>query len=332
MNNNQMTARVGIFFALGVVLIFVVFEALSKGKLSREDGYVLTAQFRNLKELKAGDEVRMAGVKVGSVSSTRLVGRRAEAVLLIDNKVKVAKDSKATIAMAGLLGSNYVSLDLGSDDIGFLDPNAQLVSVDTADLNSIVSQLGDIGKKVDTALSGLSGALNGNGQAGNPGLIGKIDRMVDDNREKINTITTNLEEITAKINRGEGTIGKLVNDAKLHDELLSTVGEIKLAATQAKDFVKEAQTIVDQVKSGQGTLGVLLYDQQAGENIKVTFRNVREITDKINKGEGTVGKLINDDQLFIQAQGAIKKLDKALDSMGDEAPISAVGTVAGKLF
>lgn len=330
MSNAQMSARVGLFFVFGVALIWVVFQSLSTGKITREDGYELVAHFKTLKELKVGDEVRMAGVKIGAVEQTRLDGRHAVAVLLIDRKIKVAKDSTATIAMAGLLGSNYISLDLGSETAGYLAPGATVHTEDTPDLNTIVRELGDVGKKIDTALSGFNQSLNG-GKAG-PGLIGKLDKMVDDNSAKIGQITTNLQQITDKINRGQGTIGKLVNDDTLNNQLLATVSEIKGAATETKDFVASAQSIVNQVKSGQGTLGVLLYDKASANNLKVTLQNVRDLSDKLNQGKGTLGKLFNDDSLYLQAQGAVKKLDRALDGMSDEAPVSAVGSAAQALF
>ena len=330
MNNTQMSARVGLFFILGVVLIYATLSSLSKGKIGADDGYMLVAQFKNLKELKAGDPVRMAGVKVGEVRRTRLTGRTAEAVLLLDKHVQISKDSTATIAMAGLLGSNYLSLDMGNDSAGFLKEGERINSLDTPDLNTLITQLGDIGAKVDKALSGFSGAISGDAPGG--GLLGKIDTMVEENRLKIGEITTNLQSVTAKIDKGQGTLGKLVNDPKLHDELLATVGEIKLAASQAKDFVANAQTIVDQVKSGQGTLGVLLYDKPSGENIKLVAKNLRELSEKLNSGQGTLGKLMTDDSLYLDAKNTLKKADRALDGMADSAPISAVSAAAGNLF
>lgn len=330
MTNTQMSARVGLFFILGIALIYITLSSLSKGKIGADDGYILIAQFTNLKELKEGDPVRMAGVKIGVVRGTRLKGRHAEAVLLLNKEVRVSKDSTATIAMAGLLGSNYLSLDLGDEKTGFLSDGDRINSLDTPDLNTLVSQLGDIGKKIDKALGGFSGALNGSDNK--QGLVAKIDSLVEDNRANIGQITTNLREITTKVNEGQGTLGKLVNDTKLHDELLASVGEIKGAATQAKDFVAQAQTIIDQVRSGHGTLGVLLYDETSAENIKVVTKNIRELSDKLNKGEGTLGKLINDETLYLDAKTAVKKLDRALDGMADQAPISAVGAAAGALF
>ena len=72
MQNAQQTARVGLFFLLGMALIWVTFETLSGGKILRDKGYQVVAGFDTLKELKEGDDVRMAGVKIGEVASTRL--------------------------------------------------------------------------------------------------------------------------------------------------------------------------------------------------------------------------------------------------------------------
>ena len=329
MNNAQMSARVGLFFLLGVALIVVTFESLSDGKISRRQGYTLIAEFKSLKELKTGDEVRQAGVKIGSVVETRLHGRRAEAVLLVDSRIKIAQDASATIGMAGLLGSNYVSFDLGSENAAAYSPGDSVRTIESPDLNTIVTELGDVGKKVDQALSQFSGAMGG--QDGN-GLIGKLDKLVDTNSTRIGEITTNLKNVTDKIDRGEGTLGKLINDSKLHDELMVSVGDIKSAAAQAKDFMTNAQTIVAQVKSGQGTLGVLLYDQDAGNNIMVATKNLREISDKINQGQGTLGRLISDDSLYLQAQGTLKKADRMIEGLDDQGPITAVGLAAKSLF
>ncbi len=329
MNNAQMSARVGLFFLIGVALVWVTFETLGGKSLSRKNAYTLTAQFSNLKELKAGDEVRMAGVKIGAVSGTQLNGRQAEAVLLIMEHVQVARDATATIAMAGLLGSNYVSIDLGTEAAGFLADGDRIIAGDTPDLNTVISQMGDIGMKIDQALGQFTGAMGG---ANGGGLLDKVDQLVEDNRTRVGDITANLQEITAKVNRGEGTLGRLINDEAGYNELVAAVDEIKGAAAEARTFMGNAQGLIDQVKSGQGTLGTLLYDEEAGANIKLVAQNLRELSDKLNKGEGTLGRLINDDSLFLEAQGTLRKVDRAVDGFADQGPITAVGAAANALF
>jgi phospholipid/cholesterol/gamma-HCH transport system substrate-binding protein len=329
MNNSQMSVRVGLFFLLGVALILVTFETLSRGTITRESGYTLVARFSNLKELKAGDDVRMAGVRIGTVAETRLAGRGAEAVLLIARDVVVSKDSLATIAMAGLLGGNYVTLDIGQEGSGVLADGERIETADTADFNSMVAQLGEIGRKVDQALSQFSGAMEG-GTGG--GFMAKLDRMIDDNQSRIGDITTDLQEITNKVNNGQGSLGKLVNDPEAYERLLAAAEEFRGASAEARLFVSNAQGILEQVKRGEGTLGALIYDQQSGEDIKAVAKNLREISDKLNNGSGTLGKLINDDSLIEEAQSTLRKVDRAVDGLADQGPITAVGAAASALF
>jgi|SRR5580692_3920723 phospholipid/cholesterol/gamma-HCH transport system substrate-binding protein len=329
MNNAQMTARIGLFFLVGAVLIWVTFEALHSGGFHRHNGYILTARFETIKELKVGDSVRMAGVQIGSVEKTLLVNHRAEAMLRINPEFKISRDATATIASAGLLGTNYISFDLGKAD-EFYAPDTEVQTATSADLNSVMTEMGELGHKLEGTFGAISSITQG--KDGQPGLFQRLDKLVSDNSEKVTATISNLHEITTKINEGQGTIGRLVNDPKLHDELLATVDEIKSAADQAKEFVSNAQGIVDQVKSGQGALGTLIYNQETGDNIKRVAQNLRELSDKLNNGQGTLGKLINDDTLYTQTQGVLKKADQAMDSLGDSSAISAVGVAANALF
>jgi phospholipid/cholesterol/gamma-HCH transport system substrate-binding protein len=332
MNNMQQTARVGLFFLLGLALTWVTFETLSGGKVFKDQGYHVIAAFESLKELKEGDEVRMAGVKIGEVEKTRLAGgRRPEALLRIGPDYRIKADANASIIMAGLLGTNYIGVTLGSDTAPDLEDGAEIKTKTTPDLNDVMSQIGDLGKKLEGALGNLSGSLAGDAKGG-PGIIQKIDQLVTENRENISKTTANLQSITDKVNKGDGTLGKLINDPKLHDELVATLNEIKKGASEAKSFVANAQSIIDEVKTGKGALGALVFDQKAGDDLKVSIANLRSVSDKISRGEGTLGKLLSDESMLRDAQAIMKKADRALDGLDDTGPITAVGVIARGLF
>jgi phospholipid/cholesterol/gamma-HCH transport system substrate-binding protein len=332
MNNFQQTARVGLFFLLGLALTWVTFETLSGGKVFKDQGYHVVAAFESLKELKEGDEVRMAGVKIGEVEKTRLAGgRRPEALLRIGPDYKIKSDATASIIMAGLLGTNYIGVDLGSDTASDLEDGAEIKTKTTPDLNDVMSQIGDLGKKLEGALGNLSGSLAGDSKGG-PGIIQKVDQLVTENRENISKTTANLQAITDKVNKGEGTLGKLINDPKLHDNLVSTLDEIRKGAAEAKTFVANAQSIIDEVKAGKGAIGALVFNEKAGEDLKASIANLRAVSDKLSRGEGTLGKLLSDDSMLRDAQAIMKKADRALDGLDDSGPITAVGVVANGLF
>ncbi len=330
MNNMQQTARVGLFFLLGLALTWVTFETLSGGKVFKDQGYNVVAGFQTLKELTDGDEVRMAGVKIGEVERTRLSGRRAEALLRIAPGYRIKSDATATIVMAGLIGTNYISITLGTEAAPYLEDGDEIQTTSSPDLNAVMAQIGDLGKKLEDALGDLGGALSGDGAS--PGIIQKVNQLVTENRESIKQATSNLQQITDKVNKGEGTLGRLINDATLHDELVASIGEIKSGAAEAKNFMANAQSIIDQVKSGKGVIGALVFDETAAGDLRTSLANFRTVSDKLSNGEGTLGKLLSDDSMLTDVQAIMKKADRALDGLDDTGPITAVGIIANGLF
>ena len=330
MNNMSQSIRVGLFFLLGLALAWITFESLNGGRLFKKEGYTLVAGFANLKGLKTGDEIRMAGVKVGAVELTRLAGHRVEALLSIEPGVKIPSDAVASVEQSSLLGSNYLGVTFGTPGIELLKDGDEISTKATVDMSEVISQLGNLGSKLEQVI-GEIGKSMGTGSEGG-GIFQRIDKLVTDNGPKLTETISNLQDITAKIKTSEGTLGKLINDPKLHDDLLAGVSEIKLAAADARVFMSDTKGIVADVKAGKGTLGLLLYDDATANSLKTSMNNLREVSDKLNSGQGTLGKLIADDSLYLSVQSTMKKADRALDGLGDQGPITAVGVVAGALF
>ena len=330
MNNTSQTIRVGLFFLLGLALAWITFESLNGGRIFKQKGYTLVAGFANLKGLKTGDEVRMAGVKVGAITVTRLAAHRVEAVLTIEPGIQIPTDAVASVEQSSLLGSNYLGVTFGTPGGALLKDQDEIKTKPTVDMSEVISQLGNLGSKLEQVVGDIGKAMGGG--SSNENLFQKIDKLVTENGPKLTETVSNLQDITAKIKNGDGTMGRLINDPKLHDELLASVAEIKAAASDARLFMSDTKGIVADVKSGKGALGVLLYDEPTANSLKVSVNNLRDVSDKLNSGKGTLGKLISDDSLYLSAQSTMKKADRALEGLGDSAPITAVGVVASKLF
>jgi phospholipid/cholesterol/gamma-HCH transport system substrate-binding protein len=332
MNNSQQSIRVGLFFILGLALAWITFESLSGGQIFKPKGYTIVAPFANLKGLKEGDDILMAGVKIGSVSKTRLGNQRVEAILLIDPAVKIPNDAVASVQTSSFLGSQHLAVSFGSSEV-HLKHGDEIKTKGTVDMNEVIAQLGTLGAKLETAVGDISKALGGgDGPGGTGSLFTKVDKLVEDNGPKLTETIANLQDITAKLKNGEGTMGRLLNDAKLHDELLASVTEIKSAAADAKVFMSDTRGIVADVKAGKGAVGMLLYDQATADDLRYTMNNLKELSAKLNRGDGTLGKLMSDDTMYKEIQGIVKKADRALDGLGDQGPITAVGVVANALF
>jgi len=115
----------------GVVLLvaisFVVFAFRSSG-LSSTGGYEIRAQFDDASGLAIGTDVRLAGVKVGTVSGQRLDpdSFQANVTFQIDKGIMLPADSSARILPDGLLGGNFVALEPGGEDDA-LEPGSRIL-------------------------------------------------------------------------------------------------------------------------------------------------------------------------------------------------------------
>ncbi len=104
---------VGIFGLLGVVALVILSMRLGQIGLLSSPGYVIYANFDNISGLKTGDQVEIAGVKVGKVVALGLKDDRAQVAMRINKDVKIDDDAIAAIKTSGIIGDKYVSIALG---------------------------------------------------------------------------------------------------------------------------------------------------------------------------------------------------------------------------
>jgi phospholipid/cholesterol/gamma-HCH transport system substrate-binding protein len=119
MNRTVLDLWVGFFVAIGIAAL--LFLALKVGNLSSahlSDLYVLEARFDNIGGLKVRGPVKSAGVVVGRIADIRFDTASYEAVVTInvDGRYRFPKDTFASINTSGLLGEQYIGLEVGGDE------------------------------------------------------------------------------------------------------------------------------------------------------------------------------------------------------------------------
>lgn len=119
MNRTLLDLWVGFFVAIGIAAL--LFLALKVGNLSGaqlSDVYQLQAKFDNVGGLKVRGPVKSAGVVVGRVADIRFDPQTYEAVvtLNVDGRYRFPKDTFAAIYTSGLLGEQFIGLDVGGDE------------------------------------------------------------------------------------------------------------------------------------------------------------------------------------------------------------------------
>lgn len=123
-----------------IAAFFLVF-AYSTADLRAVEGYEVTARFYNIDGLGAGSDVRVGGVKVGSVIAQRLDQETYEALVVMSVKpeIDLPTDTEVSVATEGLLGGNYVRLVPGNSE-QTVEPGGELVN--TKDVVSLEQLLG----------------------------------------------------------------------------------------------------------------------------------------------------------------------------------------------
>jgi len=151
------------FVGLLVVLLaiwFAWFAWMQSGGGVKAGAIKVVAIFPNVGGVNVGTDVRIAGLKVGSVIKQQLdpASYQVRVTLAIDPEVKVPVDSSAAITSEGLLGSNYVSLQPGGDTTPLKDGDTITDTQGTVDLMGIVGQFingsGDKNNSADASEAG----------------------------------------------------------------------------------------------------------------------------------------------------------------------------------
>jgi phospholipid/cholesterol/gamma-HCH transport system substrate-binding protein len=216
-------ARLGAFiFVTLAVLAAGVFIIGSKEYLFRST-YELKAQFSNVAGLAAGADVEVGGVHSGTVHSITLPDKPGEKVTVVADLDKstreiIKKDSVASIETEGLLGNQYLAISFGTSG----EP-------DIKDGDTIQSlpplEMGELLKKASGILdSGQQAVLNAA------------------------LATAHLNSVSAKIDAGQGTVGALVNDKQLYNNLEQTTATLHDTMLQAQTGVTDFQENMEALK------------------------------------------------------------------------------------
>src|SRR5580704_5671132 len=112
---------VGIFTLLGIAAMIFLSVRLGRVEIFPLPGYTLFANFDDIAGLKTGNEVEIAGVKIGKVTGIMLKDNRANIAMRINLGVQVDDEAIASIFTSGLIGDKYVSIQLGPSEINLKD-------------------------------------------------------------------------------------------------------------------------------------------------------------------------------------------------------------------
>ena len=253
MANKISNIRIGLFITVGIaILVVTIFLLGEKSELFRST-FDVKAYFKDIQGLRSGAIVRLSGIDVGSVKRIQIVPDttgRVEVTIKLVSTIKrfIKTDTKASIETEGLVGNKVVVLKIGS---------------------SLAEEVNDGGIiKTDEPL-GFSAIL-----VETQGIMQYTKEMTKD-----------LAEIIGRVNRGEGSIGKLLKDEQLYNDAKQL--------TQSAD--QSLRNITDKVA------GVTDLFAELGEGVKQVVGNVDSAVVRIDnilagiqQGKGLAGQILVD--------------------------------------
>lgn len=281
----------GLVFAALTILLITIYLIGSKDNLFTPKKNIVSI-FKDVRGVVVGNNVRFSGINVGTVKDIKITSDSTVVLTLsISNKYAqyIYKNSVVDINQDGLMGGKIVSISGGTFDTGHIEDNDILKTKPGIDIENYISKVDEI-------------------------LIKTSDTM------------TKLNEISQKINSGNGDIAQLLNN----DYLIS---QLKITTQRLNSSLANVNEISQKINSGKGDLGKLVNEnnitshaneiltnlKQTSKKADVAVENLTATTRTINEGDGAITYLLKSPKLTNDIDTTIQNVNVSLEQFNKTA-------------
>jgi phospholipid/cholesterol/gamma-HCH transport system substrate-binding protein len=291
---NSQKLRLGSFVLIGTIIFITGVYLIGQRQDMFKKTFTLSSYFQNVNGLQKGNNVRYSGIDIGTVRDITMVNDSTIKVdMSIEEKIisHIKKNAIATIGSDGLVGNMIVNIVPGR---GIFEV------IKNEDIIESYSKIG-----TDDILNTLNTSS-----------------------ENAAILTSDLLKITNSITEGKGTIGVLLNDTIMAQDLKQSIANLKMASRGASNTISELNSIVSSIKTDDNTvLGMLLNDSISGKKLKdivinletssteieTLLNNVNTIVDNFNSSEGTYNYIVKDTSLVNSLKSTLKNVNEGTD-------------------
>jgi phospholipid/cholesterol/gamma-HCH transport system substrate-binding protein len=192
-HTSKFKVRLGLFIAGGMAILIITIFFIGKQKNLFNPVFKLTTSFYNVSGMQVGNNVRFSGINVGIVDNIKIINDSMVGVeMLIKKSVQpfIKEDCEAGIGSSGIIGDRVLIITQGSTDAPMVKDGQKIESTEPSETDAIMASL-----QVTAANAAI--------------------------------ISQSLAEIMLKINSGRGTIGRLIEDSAIAENLSQTMLNIK---------------------------------------------------------------------------------------------------------
>jgi phospholipid/cholesterol/gamma-HCH transport system substrate-binding protein len=288
-------------FLLGALVIFALATFyIENWQFYLKEGYQLRACFPKVLDLSEGDEVKVAGVEVGrvqdiSINTEIVVPEPVTVTMWISRGVKVREGDVARVEIRSIFGGSYISIYRTDPAARVLKPGEMISNVEVS--NSVA----EVVQQTHTVLGDISSAM-------------------DDARVAV----AKMKTIAEKIERGEGTVGKLLLDEEMGQKMEKIVADVSSFSDTMRDVARKIQ-------DRKSIAGKFLVDEEEAEKFELMLADARKVAREMSEfsekfQDSTLGRLASGGELY-------EKLDRAMDDLNVTLAALAEGKgTIGKLI
>jgi phospholipid/cholesterol/gamma-HCH transport system substrate-binding protein len=264
--------KVGLLIVVAFVVLGIAAVKLGQAANLFTERYELVALLPNAGGLREGGSVTVAGQLSGSVRSIEFLPadgdttQNLKVTMNVDERVRaqIRSNSRVKVRTMGLLGDKMLDISPGTVPNAILEPGDTLAVEPSLDYEQVLAQ-----------------------------AAGAVGDMVQ--------LTADLRSITGGLVRGEGTMGQLLSNRTLYDELATTL--------------TRTNSLLGRLEQPSGTFGRMLDDPALYERMVRLTGALDTLTRAMASSEGTLGKLMRDDTLYTRLTSIAASADSALRLM-----------------
>lgn len=199
--------KLGLFVVGGLLLFMAAIFIIGKQKNLFDPVFYLSAKFNNVSGLQVGNSVRFAGINVGTIDRITILNDSTVQIdMLIKQSVKkfIKSDAEVGIGSEGIIGDKLLVISQGSSSAGIVKEGQQLIASEPVEMDAIIESL---------QVTAVNAEL----------------------------ISRDLAKIMANINSGQGSLGKLIQDPAIADNLTKTMENLESSSKGLEENMEAAK-------------------------------------------------------------------------------------------
>lgn len=291
--------QLGIFIISGLLVLVIGLYLIGKKQNAFGARFVLKAQFETVSGLKRGNNVRYAGIEIGTVKDIYVVNDSlVEVVMVVQEEMQksIKQNAIASVGSDGLMGNKVVNIIAGRGNAPIvqnggmlstqpgvtIDEMLQVFSSAAGDITEIASNLKVTTRRLNestafwTLMNDETLPVNVRTSLANASAA----------TEKANQFIGGLNAMLTDIRNGKGSLGTILTDTMLVHELERTVKKVRITGEQAETIARDVSRIVKnvdyEINEGDGLLNAALKDTVLVGKLSRTMDNMERATTELN--------------------------------------------------